>query len=250
MAVTQIADVVVPTEFTQYVVMNSVEKTALREAGVATRNGAIESQLHAGADAFSIPHWLDLANDEADISNDDPTDLSVPHKLGSGKQLVRKSFLHSSWSAMNLASELSGSDAISRIRNRVIEFVPDSQGGLIRTYRGLAVIVDDGLPVAAGEYTSVLFGSGAVGYGLSAPRIAAGTEIENLPSAGQGGGQQILHSRINLAVHPLGFAWLEGSVAAESPSIAELALAANWNRVAAERKQVPLAFLIARAAAA
>lgn len=135
----------------------------------------------------------------------------------------------------------------------LIATVPDSEGRPIRTYRGLAVIVDDGLPYtpaagtggtdAAAKYTSVLFGAGAVGYGVSEPRIAAGTEIENLPSAGRGGGQQVLHSRVNLGVHPAGFAWKEATVANESPSLAELALAANWARVY-ERKAIPLAFLI------
>ena len=54
---------------------------------------------------------------------------------------------------------------------------------------------------------------------------------------------QILHSRINLAVHPLGYRWLETSVAAESPTLIELADATNWQRVG-ERKHVPLAFLV------
>jgi len=324
MATTQLADVIVPSEFTAYVVQNSVEKTALAQASVMRRNGLIESQLRAGADSFSVPMWMDLGNDEANIADDDPTHVAVPYKLGSGKQIVRKSFLHNSWSAMNLASELSGSDALQRIQDRaraywdrqvqrrlvaslngilgdnvandagdmlvdisaevgdaaffsaaavidaaascgdamdglsaiamhsdiyaralkadLIATIPDSQGGFIKTFRGLAIVVDDGLPVAANVYTTVLFGPGAVGYGITEPRIADGTEIENSPSAGRGGGMQTLHSRVNLAVHPAGFSFVEANVADVSPSIAELALAANWNRVV-DRKAVPLAFL-------
>lgn len=327
MATTRLSDVIVPVEFTDYIVQNTMEKTALVQSGVATRNGVIQSQLQAGADSFTIPNWFDLGNEEANIVNDDPADLSVPYKINAGKQLVRKSFLHNSWSAMNLASELSGDDALQRIRSRtvaywerqlqrrliaslngiiadnvandssdmvldisalvgdaakfsatavidataelgdnlsavtaiamhsdiyraalkadLIAFIPQSQGVPIRTYRGLAVIVDDGLPSAGGNYTTALFGPGAVGFGVSAPRIAEGTEVENLPSAGNGGGQQVLHSRVNLAVHPAGFTWQEASVVGESPSIAELDDAANWNRVF-ERKAIPLAFLISK----
>ena len=47
---------------------------------------------------------------------------------------------------------------------------------------------------------------------------------------------------MNLAVHPAGFKWADGSVAGVSPTIAELADAGNWSRVV-ERKAVPLAFL-------
>ncbi len=93
------------------------------------------------------------------------------------------------------------------------------------------MIVDDGLPVASGDYTTVLFGRGAVGYAMAAPVVADGTEVESLPSAGNGGGQQVLHSRVNLGVHPAGFGWVEGTVASESPTLAELALAGNWVRV-------------------
>ncbi|WP_141134967.1 coat protein [Tropicimonas sediminicola] len=301
-----------------------MEKSALVESGVVARNSAIADQLQAGAESFTVPFWNDLGDEEADLVNDDPNDESTPLKLGGAKQLVRKAFLHKSWSAMNLASELSGDDALSRIQDRAaaywtrqtqrrliaslngiladnianfsgdmveditgetgsaasfsasavidaagtlgdlmnglsaiavhsdiykvilknddIEYVPDSRGGSLATYRGMALIVDDLLPEDSGDYTSVLFSAGAVGFAVTEPRIAAGTQIEDKPSAGNGGGQQILHSRVNLGIHPAGFSWLEGSVAAESASLAELALAANWNRVV-ERKAVPLAFL-------
>lgn len=324
MATTQIADVIVPEAFTSYIVQNSVERSAFAKSGAAVLNAAINEQLMAGAESFKVPFWKDLGDDEANLANDDPTADAVPHKLASDKQIIRKAFLHNAWGAMNLASELSGADALTRIQDRaaaywerqfsrrliasmkgiladniandsgdmvkdisglagaladfsasavidaaatlgdgmdalttiavhsdiykrmlqgdLIDTLPDSQGGFIKVFRGLAIAVDDALPLAGGVYTTALFGPGAFGYGMTAPRIAAGTEIENKPGAGNGGGQQILHSRVNLAVAPLGYTWQEGSVAAESPSIAELALAANWNRVA-ERKAIPLAFL-------
>ena len=324
MATTQIADIIAPEVFTSYVIQNSVERSAFSKSGVVVLNAAINDQLQAGAESFKVPFWKDLGDTEANLANDNPAADAVPGKLGSEKQMVRKSFLHNSWGAMNLASELSGSNAIDRIQDRasaywerqfsrrliasmkgiladnvandagdmvkdisalagaladfsaaavidaaatlgdgmdslttiavhsdiykrmlqadLIDSLPDSQGGFIKIFRGLAIVVDDALPVAASVYTTALFGPGAFGYGITAPRVAAGTEVENKPGSGNGGGQQILHSRINLAVAPLGYSWLEGSVVAESPSIAELALAANWNRVV-ERKAIPLAFL-------
>jgi hypothetical protein len=327
MAATRLSDVVIPEEFTAYTTQNTMEASALVQSGIVARNGAIEAQLSAGADSFTVPFWNDLADDEANIANDDPAVEATPRKLTSEKQIVRKSFLHNSWSAMNLASELSGGDAMLRIQERataywsrqtqrrliaslngiladniandsgdmvlnitagtggaaqfsaaaaidaagtmgdqmgnvagiamhsdvyrkalkddLVEFIPDSQGRNFATFRGMAAIVDDLLPVVSGDYTSVLFAPGAIGWGLTAPRIADGTEIENKPGAGNGGGQQILHSRVNLAVHPAGFQWSEGSVADESPTIAELALAANWNRVV-ERKAAGIAFLVSK----
>lgn len=323
MATVRLSDVVVPESFTGYVVQNTAENSSLVQSGVMARNAEIEAQLRAGADRFTVPVWLDLGNEEANIVNDDPDDEAVPKKIGSTSYKVRKAYLHQSWSAMNLASELAGDNALARIQSRVeaywsrqlqrrliatlngvladniandsgdmlhtasgafgaaavidaaatlgdamrdlraiamhsdtytvalkndlIATIPDSRGGFIQTFRGMAVIVDDMVTVDRTDpdaplYTSVLFGPGAIGYGITEPRIAAGTEIENRPAAGNGGGQQVLHSRQNVAVHPAGFSFTDASVADESPSLAELTLATNWDRLA-PRKHVPLAFL-------
>ena len=122
MTTTRISDVVVPEEFTGYVVENVATKTNLTASGLLVPNSVMNTQLKAGADSYGVPMWLDLGDEEADIVNDDPDDLSVPNKLGSAKQQVRKSFLHKSWSAMNLASELAGSSALNRIQDRATAY--------------------------------------------------------------------------------------------------------------------------------
>lgn len=328
MATVRLSDIIEPAQFTNYIVENTMQRTALVQSGVMAQNSVIASQITAGADSFTVPMWLDLGDDEANIVSDDPDTLAVPKKLTTDKQVVRKSFLHNSWSAMNLASEIAGSDALQRIQSRaqaywdrqmqrrliaslngvladnlvtnagdmvlditaetgdaakfsaaavieaagtmgdamqdvtgiamhsdiyraalkadLIEFIQPSQGSIaMPTFRGLAVVMDDALPVDSGDYTTVLFGRGAVGYAVSPPRIADGTEIENLPSAGNGGGQQILHTRLNVGVHPAGFTWKETAVVADSPSLAELADGDNWGRVVS-RKATPLAFLVSK----
>jgi hypothetical protein len=119
MPVVQIADVIVPAEFTAYQVENSLVSTALFQSGVAVKNGEMESQLQAGAQMFTVPFWSDLGETDPDITSDDPTVLSTPLKITASKQVVRKSFLHQSWSDMTLASELSGDNALTRIQDRI-----------------------------------------------------------------------------------------------------------------------------------
>ena len=132
------------------------------------------------------------------------------------------------------------------LKNDLIETLTDSSGKPFQTFRGLLVIVDDGLiPDAQGNYVTVLFGKGAFGYGLAQPQFSQGTSVEVVESAGNGGGQQILHSRVNLAVHPLGFTWVEGALNDDSPSITELSEASHWSRISS-RKNVPLAFLVSK----
>jgi len=333
MAVSQIADVIVPSEFTSYIIENSMVSTALYQSGVLVKNGLMADQLELGSNNFTIPYWKDLGEAEALISSDDPTVLSTPQKFSANRQIVRKSFLNQSWSEMNLAAELAGSEPLVALQGRVgaywnrqferrlvasligilnsnvansasdmvvdisgnsgtaaqfngtavintaatlgdeinvvkaiamhshvyqqalvndeIEFIPDSQGQPIKTYKGMAVAaIDDNLTISAGVYLTVLFGAGAVGFGVSAPNTGYGPEIFRAPSSGNGGGQTTLYSRMNVALHPLGYAWSDGSggtaIAGDSPSLAELAAAAHWTRVATSRKSVPLAFLVTK----
>lgn len=137
------------------------------------------------------------------------------------------------------------------IDNDDIDFIPDSEGRLtIPTFMGRRVIVDDGMPfTAAGgaaasdtapEYTSVLFGPGAFGWGEGSPKIP--TAIEREESQGDGGGIETLWSRKTWILHPFGFQQT-GTPAGTSFTRAELAAATSWDRVV-DRKNVPMAFLV------
>jgi hypothetical protein len=120
MAVVQLSDVIVPVEFTNYIVENSLISTALYRSGVVSRNAIIEAQIQAGADQFTVPVWNDLDETiEPNISTDVPTDVATPNGVNAYSMLVRKSFLNNSWGEMSFASELSGSSALERIQTRV-----------------------------------------------------------------------------------------------------------------------------------
>ncbi|MDY7026574.1 MAG: major capsid protein [Pseudomonadota bacterium] len=133
------------------------------------------------------------------------------------------------------------------IENDDIEFVQDStQTTRIPTFMGRRVIVDDGMPVEAGatsgfKYTTVLFGAGAIGYGTGSPKVPV--EVDRNASQGNGGGAETLWERKTWLFHPFGYRFTDASMADISPTNAELATAANWERVV-DRKNTPLAFLI------
>lgn len=131
-----------------------------------------------------------------------------------------------------------------KIQN-LIDFIPNARGEVvIPTYLGLRVIVDDGMPAVAGTnriiYDTYLFGTGSVAFGEGTPRIPA--ETERKPDQGKGEGVEILYSRRHYILHPRGIKFTNSSVASTSPTWAELATAANWDRVYA-RKLVRIAVL-------
>lgn len=141
------------------------------------------------------------------------------------------------------------------IDNDDIVYIPDSQGNLtIPTFLGKRIIIDDGAPVIAGttsgyRYVSMLFGAAAFGYGEGHPEVPV--EVEREAAQGNGGGVENLWSRKTWLIHPLGHTFTSNTVTGPtgktvnniSPTDANLALAANWDRTF-DRKNVPLAFLV------
>jgi len=129
----------------------------------------------------------------------------------------------------------------------LIAYIPDARGEVsIPTYLGYRVIVDDAMPSRAGTtdgvvYTVMLFAAGAFGYGTAQPVNASA--VDRNEAAGNGGGEEVIYSRVTEIIHPTGFEFLSASVAGQSATHAELEAAANWNRVYATRKNVKMAFL-------
>ena len=127
----------------------------------------------------------------------------------------------------------------------LIDYIPDARGEVdIPTYQGKRVVVDDSLvpdttvpsyPV----YTMILFTEGAFVGGEGMPENAS--ELWRDPSAGNGGGEELIYSRRTDIQHPLGFSCV-GSPAGVSLTLAELRLASTWDRVW-ERKNTGVAFL-------
>ena len=111
-------------------------------------------------------------------------------------------------------------------KQNLIEFIPNSNGEVnIPTYMGKRVIVDDGCPVAAGVYTTYLFGEGAIGLGNGSAPVPTETDRDSLA------GDDILINRQHFVLHPRGVKFTNASVAGSSPTNTEVEAAANWARV-------------------
>jgi hypothetical protein len=136
------------------------------------------------------------------------------------------------------------------LKNNLIDFIPDAvnpAAQAIPTFLGRQVLVDDGTPRSSGVFQTWLFGAGAVRLGMGSPKVP--TEVDRIPAAGNGSGQEVLYNRTEWTIHPVGEAYV-GTAPAGGPSNAastnNLADAGSWARVFAERKQIKMARLITR----
>lgn len=130
-------------------------------------------------------------------------------------------------------------------KRQLIQYLRDGEANInFPTYLGRRVIVDDGLPVTGAgtqedpfKYLAVLSQSGTLRMGFGTPKNPM--EVERVPDAGNGEGQEIIYSRQHFILHPAGFKYKADTF---NPSNTVLATGATWDRVFA-RKQVPVAFL-------
>jgi hypothetical protein len=134
-------------------------------------------------------------------------------------------------------------------KQNLIDFIPDARGEIqFPTYLGYRVVVSDKVKTVAGTYRTYYFtyliGRDAIGFEEQPLAESPTVEIHREPLQGGGVGVDVLITRRQYVLHPLGFAWTDQYCAGLFPSNTELALAANWNRVISERKQSAIAFLV------
>lgn len=120
------------------------------------------------------------------------------------------------------------------VTNDLIDYVQDSNTSvMIPYYIGLRVIVDDNLPVIAGQvngykYHSYLFKPGSVGYGENPGAIKP---VETWRDPSKGSGIDVLYTRRQFAFAPIGFSWNKADNSAITPTHADLYAATSWDRV-------------------
>lgn len=142
MAQVQISDVVVPEIFGPYVQQLTEEKSRIIQSGVAARDSQLDSLLDGGGITFNTPSWKDLDSDDAtgsdNVSTDDPGTTSTPMKTGTSQEISVRLSRNGSWSTMDLAQALAGSDPMESIASRVAAWwVRRSQRMFVSTINGV-----------------------------------------------------------------------------------------------------------------
>lgn len=140
MATVRLVDAVIPEVYTSYTAVDIPELTAFYNSGVIVRDGLLDSTANSGGITVNIPFWNDINPDEEPTySTDDPAQFAVPGKINSGTMVARVAQMNKSFSAMDLVSELAGSNPMQRIRNRFGTYwVRQWQRRLVATTVGVA----------------------------------------------------------------------------------------------------------------
>lgn len=118
MATTQIADLAIdPQIVLENIIHRSLETNAFIESGVLVRDPRLDEFLAGPLGGKTIaPRFIGpLAQDDANVSTDNPATKSTPKKITGGKNVAVRQSLNQSWSAMDIVSALSGIDPVGVI---------------------------------------------------------------------------------------------------------------------------------------
>jgi len=120
MATVQLADIYDPIVFQDLPSVNGIEKTAFYNSGIIVNSPLFTELANSAGTVAELPFWNDLDDtSEENISTDDPTDIAVADKVAQDKMITRKALVNKSWSATNLAMDLTfGKNALQHIKDR------------------------------------------------------------------------------------------------------------------------------------
>jgi hypothetical protein len=172
---------------------------------IATLNGAMGAATMTG-------NVHDISAGTGDAANIDGTNfLDASQKLGDAKDRLVAVAMHSAVETYLAKLNL-------------IEYIKESEANpRVPYYMNKRVIVDDGMPVTTGVYTTYLFGEGAIGRGEGSAPVPTETDRDSLA------GDDILINRRHFILHPRGIAFT-GNPTGASPTNAELSTTTNWAR--------------------
>lgn len=172
-------------------------------------------------------HVLDISAEETNNKISVDTTLDAKNLMGDAADKLGVVFMHSATYTYLQKQQKIQTEYSSDLKIK------------IDYYLGYEVIVDDGMPVETGKYTTYFIGKGAFARQDGMPQGLVGYETDRDKMTAT----NYLINRRALVLHPLGISWNKPSMTAKYASNADLAKAASWKLVK-NHKNIPIVSLI------
>lgn len=135
MAITKIADVIVPELFNRYVVNRTMELSAFFQSGIVVNSPEFDALASEAARTHNMPFFEDLQG-ESEATLEDVK--MTPKKIGSNKDVSTTILRQNMWAATNLSAALAGADPMKAIGDLVASYwARDMQKELIAILSGV-----------------------------------------------------------------------------------------------------------------
>ncbi len=135
MAITKIADVIVPELFNRYVVNRTMELSEFFKSGIVVNSQEFNALASEAARTHNMPFFEDLQG-ESEATLEDVK--MTPKKIGSNKDVSTTILRQNMWAATNLSAALAGADPMKAIGDLVAGYwARDMQKELISILAGV-----------------------------------------------------------------------------------------------------------------
>lgn len=184
MAVTRLSDVIVPEVFNDYIMKNTMEKTAIFTSGILRSDANLANFLAGGGQTVNVPFWNDLGSDEPNTSSDDPASSATPKKVTASKDIAIRINRNQGWSDADLVAELAGDDPMRAIGDRVSSYwARGYQKHLVAALKGLFA---DNIANDSGDMVNDI-GTDGAGAVTSAELVSAEAILDTKQTMGDAG---------------------------------------------------------------
>jgi hypothetical protein len=119
MASTKISNIIVPSVFNPYVVIESNRLDAFVQSGIVQNDPAFDKLALTGGTILNMPFFNDLNGDSEELS--DTSDLTV-NPITAGQDQARLHMRGKAWGVNDLAEALSGADPMAVIGSKVAKY--------------------------------------------------------------------------------------------------------------------------------
>ena len=135
MAITKIADVIVPELFNRYVINRTMELSAFFLSGIVVNSPEFDALASEAARTHNMPFFEDLQGESEPTLEDVKM---TPAKIGSNKDVSTTILRQKMWAATNLSAALAGADPMKAIGDLVAQYwARDMQKELIAILAGV-----------------------------------------------------------------------------------------------------------------
>jgi hypothetical protein len=140
MAKTQVADVIVPDIFEQYVIERTAELPAFAQAGIVNAAPEFDALASGGGNVANMPFWQDISGARQVLSD---SGTLTTNKIAASADIAAIHNDGNAWSTNLLASLLSGDDPMAAIGDLVAEYwAREDEDMLVSCIKGLFLSLD------------------------------------------------------------------------------------------------------------
>lgn len=195
---TRLSDLIVPAIFTPYKQQMTEQKSRLIQSGAVVRSALLDQFLAGAGLTVNAPSFRDLAQDDENVSTDDPSQNSTPKKIGTAQEIAVRLSRNQSWSSMDLNQALIAADPLEAIASRVSTYwTLRAQAAFIAVMKG--VFADNAAAPSGTEHVQndLTIDVKGSSYSAGVTDFSAGAFIDAVTTAGdskEGLGMVMVHS--------------------------------------------------------